>query len=195
MRFTNHRRESVIRCCTYSLLPAGTTYIIIIIYCYSLLLHAGTGWDGDIAIDPFDSNTAIHTTGQGVWISHDINQSDTGAPTHWTFADRNLEETVPLELVAAPPTHPDKAILLSALGDIDGFVHTDLDKPSSFGMFSPSCGTNQGLDVAWLAPTHVVRTVSVIYTCLSKIITEKSYRCSCVVWRVRSRFSRFRCYD
>ena len=54
------------------------------------LFSQGTGWNGDIAIDPFDSNTCIHTTGQGVWVSHDCAGAD---PTHWTFADRNLEQT------------------------------------------------------------------------------------------------------
>ncbi len=53
-----------------------------------------TGWMGDIAVDPFDNGHAMYVTGQGVWRTEDANAADTDKPTHWTFADRGLEETV-----------------------------------------------------------------------------------------------------
>lgn len=65
---------------------------------------------------------------------------------------------VPLDLIAPPSNHPTGAILLSALGDIDGFAHTDLDQPSASGMYNPSHGNAWTIDVAWLKPYFVVRT-------------------------------------
>lgn len=110
----------------------------------------GTGWMGDIALDPFNGSVCVHTTGQGVWTSLNVDASDVdaSAATNWTFADAGVEQTVPLELVAPPAgSGGANATLLSALGDIDGFVHTDVTAPSPYGMFFPPQGSNAGLDV------------------------------------------------
>jgi hypothetical protein len=32
------------------------------------------GWDGDVDIDPFDSNHAMHVTGQGTWATNDLTE-------------------------------------------------------------------------------------------------------------------------
>jgi hypothetical protein len=97
------------------------------------------GWMGCISIDPFNSNRALHNTGQGLWTTWDLTSADSGQKTHvrpshcpcfsveydtvisvqWNFTNTGLEETVPLELVS-PPTG---AEIVSALGDIDGFAH------------------------------------------------------------------------
>jgi hypothetical protein len=82
-------------------------------------------WMGDVEIDPFDSNHALFTTGYGVWASRNISDADSDRPVRWTFDDVGLEETVPLGLISPP----EGAHLLSALGDIDGFRHDDLDVP------------------------------------------------------------------
>ena len=112
------------------------------------------GWMGDVEIDPFDPGRALYITGQGIWSSDDVTAADTGAATHWIFADDGLEETVVLDL-ASPPAG---ALLLSGVGDIAGFRHDDLDVSPPAGMFSnPVFGNTTSLDFAELAPAIVVR--------------------------------------
>jgi hypothetical protein len=140
---------------------------------------SSSGWMGDVAIDPFDSAHMLHTTGQGLWTTRNGNALDPGRrgergeeeaagaasspsssaaaapPLTWSFTNRGLEQTAVLALVSPPaPGAP----LLSALGDIDGFVHLDLDLSPAQGMFSPSMGSTGGLDVAWRNPALVVRS-------------------------------------
>jgi hypothetical protein len=65
-----------------------------------------------------------------------------------------LEETVALDL-ASPPSGPP---LLSALGDVAGFRHDDLDRSPPGGMFSnPRFGNTTSIDFAELSPSIVAR--------------------------------------
>ncbi|HZU85595.1 MAG TPA: xyloglucanase [Polyangiaceae bacterium] len=115
---------------------------------------SSTGWMGDIDIDPFDAGHVFYVTGQGVWGSDDANAADSDKPTHWSFRDRGLEETVVAGLVSPPAGPP----LLSAVGDLGGFRHDDLNAPSSGGMFhDPIFGSGTGIDVAWQHPEIVAR--------------------------------------
>jgi photosystem II stability/assembly factor-like uncharacterized protein len=112
------------------------------------------GWDGDVDIDPFDSNHAMHVTGQGTWATNDLTAADTEKPTHWTFFDRGLEETV-VAALASPPVGPP---LLSGVLDICGFRHDSLDEPPARGMFEhPLCSGTTSIDFAELQPTLFAR--------------------------------------
>jgi photosystem II stability/assembly factor-like uncharacterized protein len=112
------------------------------------------GWLGDVEIDPFDSAHALFITGQGLWSSDDLTAADAGGAPTWTFADDGLEETVVLDL-ASPPTG---APLLSGVGDIGGFQHTDLDISPTGGMSAnPIFGNTTSLDFAESAPLIVAR--------------------------------------
>jgi hypothetical protein len=103
------------------------------------------GWMGDVEIDPFDSSHAMFITGQGLWSSDDVDAADTGAATHWTFADDGLEETVALDLASPPAGAP----LLTGVGDIGGFVHQDLTVSPASGMFdNPIFGNTNSIDFA-----------------------------------------------
>ena len=109
----------------------------------------GRGWMGDIDIDPFNPGRAMYVTGAGLWATNDATAADSDQPTHWTFLDRGLEETVIKGLVSPPAGPP----LLSAMGDLCGFRHDDLSEPSKDGMFdNPLCGSASGIDVAWSKP-------------------------------------------
>ncbi|HEX7599399.1 MAG TPA: carbohydrate-binding protein, partial [Polyangia bacterium] len=113
----------------------------------------GRGWMGDIDIDPFNPARAMYVTGQGIWASEDAAAADSDKPTHWTFLDRGLEETVVHGLVSPPAGPP----LLSVMGDLCGFRHDDLNQPSAGGMFdNPICGSGTGIDLAWGKPDLAV---------------------------------------
>ncbi len=123
-----------------------------------LLWHSSsvraTGWMGDVEIDPFNPARVLCITGQGIWSSEDITAADTGAATNWRFEDDGLEETVVLDLASPPAGAP----LLSAVGDIAGFRHDDLDVSPAGGMFSdPIFGNTTSLDFAEGAPEVVAR--------------------------------------
>lgn len=79
-------------------------------------------WLTDIKIDPFNPDFAVFNTGTGVFASTDL-QSD-----NRSFSDhcKGIEETVHLNVYA--PTKGD-IIALDIVGDLGGFVFTELDKP------------------------------------------------------------------
>ena len=115
---------------------------------------SATGWMGDIEIDPFNPDRVLYITGQGVWRSDDASAGDVAAPTHWSFDNDGLEETVALGLVSPP----EGARLLSAVGDIAGFRHDDFAVSPPGGMFdNPRFGNTTSLDFAEAQPAVVVR--------------------------------------
>jgi len=115
---------------------------------------SATGWMGDVEIDPFHPGRALYVTGQGIWWSDDVTSADMGAPTHWTFQDNGLEQTVLFGLISPPGG----ANLLSAVGDICGFRHDDLNVSPPTGMFgNPIFGNTTSLDFAESHPSLVVR--------------------------------------
>jgi photosystem II stability/assembly factor-like uncharacterized protein len=115
----------------------------------------GRGWMGDIDIDPFNPSRVMYVTGAGIWATEDATAADADKPTHWTFLDRGLEETV-IKGMVSPPSGPP---LLSVMADLCGFRHDDINAPSAGGMFdNPLCGSGSGIDIAWSKPDVVART-------------------------------------
>lgn len=111
-------------------------------------------WMSTVAIDPFDPDHALFVTGYGIWASRDLRRFDHGDPVHWWFQDRGLEETVPLALASPAEGAP----LLSAVGDLDGFRHDELDRaPLQFDA-PPRYSNGESIDVAGTAPQFVVRS-------------------------------------
>ncbi len=120
--------------------------------------HAGqpnyTGWMADVEIDPFNPSRILYVTGQGIWGSDDMSALDASMPMHWDFRSIGIEETAVLDL-ASPPSGPS---LWSAVGDIGGFRHDDVDATPAGGMFNNPVLTNtDSIDFAELAPTIVAR--------------------------------------
>jgi hypothetical protein len=112
-------------------------------------------WMSTVAIDPFDSNHLLFTTGYGIWATRNATEADAGGRTVWRFDDRGLEETVPLALISPP----EGAHLVSGLGDIDGFRHDDLDSSPAQGRFdAPGYKNTEWLDFAGRAPGVLVRS-------------------------------------
>jgi xyloglucan-specific exo-beta-1,4-glucanase len=141
--------------------PAGAGYLY-----FGQTFPSATGWMGHIAIDPFDSNRALYVTGQGIWGSDDVTEDDRDRPTHWSFRNHGLEETVALALASPPEGAP----LLSGVGDINGFRHDVLDTPPKDTFGPPVYANVHDLDFAGRAPSFVVRVGTHPYDPLPKLV-------------------------
>jgi hypothetical protein len=103
-------------------------------------------WAGSVEFDPQDPRAVWVTSGNGIFRTADID----AAPATWSFTVDGLEETVPLGL-ASRLARP----LVSAIGDYDGFLHTD---PALHGrIHEPQIGTTTGLAVAGARPDTMAR--------------------------------------
>ncbi|WP_031072915.1 RICIN domain-containing protein [Streptomyces sp. NRRL WC-3742] len=119
--------------------------------------YIGTGighWMGALAIDPFDSGHVLYGTGSGMWGSNDVTAADGGGATHWTIP-KGVEETATNGLIK-----PSGLPLVSALGDVSGFRHDDLTKPSAKVLAGPKFTTTTGIDFAQAKPEFSVRVGS-----------------------------------
>jgi photosystem II stability/assembly factor-like uncharacterized protein len=111
-------------------------------------------WLASIAIDPHDADRVWFVTGYGVWMSTDMRNADHDGSVHWQFQDRGLEETVALDLISPPQG----AHLLSAIGDLDGYKHDDLDvAPLQFAA-PPRYANGESIDFAQGKPALIVRS-------------------------------------
>ncbi|MFD8867562.1 xyloglucanase [Streptomyces sp. NPDC059590] len=112
------------------------------------------GWMTEaLEIDPFDSNRMMYGTGATVYGTENLSSWDSGGQIKITPMVRGLEETAVNDLASPPSGAP----LLSALGDIGGFRHTDLDAVPTKMFSSPSFTTTTSLDYAETNPNTVVR--------------------------------------
>ncbi|THU94834.1 Oligoxyloglucan reducing end-specific cellobiohydrolase [Dendrothele bispora CBS 962.96] len=112
------------------------------------------GWMMEaLAIDPFDSNHLLYGTGATIYGSRNLASWDTQRNfTIKSMAD-GIEETSVQGLIS-PPTGPS---LLSAVGDIGGFVHTSLTTPPAHDYLNPEWSTTVDMDFAGNKPTNIVR--------------------------------------
>jgi hypothetical protein len=117
------------------------------------------GWMTEsLEIDPFDSNRMMYGTGATLYGTENLTNWDSGGQFTVKPMVQGLEETAVNDL-AAPPSGG--AQLLSALGDIGGFRHTDPTKVPSMMFTSPSFTTTTSLDFAEANPNTVVRVANV----------------------------------
>jgi hypothetical protein len=117
----------------------------------------GTGnWPGSLLIDPFNSSHFLYGTGQTLWDTANLQVSDTGSGPSFSVGALGIEEASIGPLLS--PTAG--ASLVSGMGDIDGFVHTDLTVSPAIGMIGPSntktIGKTESLDFAQNVPLTVV---------------------------------------
>ncbi|MFJ8332313.1 cellulose binding domain-containing protein [Streptomyces sp. NPDC094437] len=112
------------------------------------------GWMTEsLEIDPFDSDRMMYGTGATLYGTENLTQWDSGGTFTVKPMVQGLEETAVNDL-AAPPSG---AQLLSALGDIGGFRHTDLTKVPAMMYTSPAFTSTTSLDFAESNPNTVVR--------------------------------------
>lgn len=116
------------------------------------------GWMTEaLEIDPFDSDRMMYGTGATVYGTEDLGQWDSGGKFTIEPMVQGLEETAVNDLASPPSGAP----LLSALGDIGGFRHTDLTKVPSMMFTSPNFTSSTSLDFAQKKPDTVVRVGNV----------------------------------
>lgn len=109
-------------------------------------------WAASIEFDPFDAKKVMVVSGNGLFVSTDIHAT----PAIWKFDDEGIEESVPLNLVSIPG-----GPVISAIGDYDGFRHSDVTQYSP--IHTPSIGTTWGLDYAARQPNVVARVGSAMF--------------------------------
>jgi len=109
------------------------------------------GWIEAVAIDPANRDRIMHVHGGGVC---ETTNASAGSPT-WSPKVNNLEETVTLHAIAAPPGAQYK--LINAGGDIGDWVITDLNtRPTRAPM--PGWSNGNAVDMAWNDPGYIVAT-------------------------------------
>jgi len=114
-------------------------------------------WIADVKIDPFNSDRVYHVGGGGLYSCYNL----TSAKPSWEFRSAGIEETAFASVGTVISSPPSGARLLSALGDIGGFAHRDLDvSPPDEDYFNPVYGMNSSVDFAGLNPAILVRTHS-----------------------------------
>lgn len=110
-------------------------------------------WAGCIEFDPFSTSKVWVTSGNGVFRNDAIETSGT-----WNAMVKDLEETVPLDMVSIPG-----GPIVSAIGDYDGFKQTN---PVAYGtQHTPAMGTTSGIAYAAGNTSRLVRVgASIHYT-------------------------------
>lgn len=112
------------------------------------------GWMiGNISIDPFNSDRMFYGTGATVYGTTNLTDIDSGGKVNLSVYTEGIEQTA-VQTLISPVSG--SAHLVSAMGDVGGFVHTDLDSTPSMMMLSPFLG-NTSMDYAELNPTKYVR--------------------------------------
>ncbi|MBP7792586.1 MAG: hypothetical protein KA120_05930 [Candidatus Goldbacteria bacterium] len=106
-------------------------------------------WISDVKINPCDAGNVIWVTGYGIWETFDF----FGKKITWHFNDNGIEETVPMQIISPPKI---KTRLISVMGDIDGFVHVNLNK-SPEKRHTPVKKTTLAIDYAGLNPDVLVK--------------------------------------
>lgn len=112
------------------------------------------GWMvGDVEIDPFDSNHVTWQDGATVFGVHDMTNLEQGKKIKVQVEAQGIEETAALDLITPPSGYVQ---LISATGDVGGFVHTDITKSPNM-MTNPTISNCASLDYAELNPNMIVR--------------------------------------
>jgi xyloglucan-specific exo-beta-1,4-glucanase len=112
------------------------------------------GWmNASVEIDPHNSDRLMYGTGATIYGTTNLTNWDAGDQITITPMVEGLEETAVLDLISPPSGAP----LISGLGDVGGFRHTNLDAVPSSMFTQPIFTTTSSLDYAELEPNVIVR--------------------------------------
>jgi hypothetical protein len=107
-----------------------------------------------LEIDPFNSNRFMYGTGATIYGSTNLTNWDAGTQITIRPMATGLEETAVLDLISPPTGAP----LVSGLGDIAGFRHTNLDAVPSAMFTAPTFSSTTSLDYAERNAAIMVRS-------------------------------------
>ncbi|MFL6144593.1 MAG: cellulose binding domain-containing protein [Labedaea sp.] len=111
------------------------------------------GWMNDgVEIDPFNSNRMMYGTGATLYGTTNLSNWDSGGQFTIKPMAAGLEETAVLDLISPPAGAP----LISGLGDIGGFRHTNLDAVPATMFTAPNFTSTTSLDYAERTPSVMV---------------------------------------
>ncbi|MGC1785060.1 MAG: hypothetical protein WA708_21275 [Acidobacteriaceae bacterium] len=114
-------------------------------------------WMSGLLIDPTNPEHLMYGTGATIYGTYNVSAADGGTSPTWSVEAKGIEETAVLALIS--PTAG--AHLLSGVGDIGGFVHTDFTVSPQAGMYTNPVATSVGsLDWAGQNPSFIVRAQS-----------------------------------
>lgn len=113
---------------------------------YKWINNKAIHWCGAIVLDPTDSDRIFLTSGNGVFSCDNIWDE---LPQYYFHPD-GIEEVVALDMVSVPGGDE-----YSAIGDYDGFIHTDLTKPGQ--QYEPNIGSTSAIAYCPAAPEYMVR--------------------------------------
>ena len=112
------------------------------------------GWMTEsVEIDPHNSDRLLYGTGATIYGTENLTAWDRGQQVTIRPMVAGLEETSVQDLVSPPSGAP----LISALGDLGGFRHTNLNAVPPMMFQSPFFTTTTSIDYAELNPNVVVR--------------------------------------
>jgi len=119
------------------------------------------GWmTGGVHIDPFDGNRMFYGTGATLYGTTNLGDWDDPAKTiDIEVMAAGIEETAVLDLAVVPLATG--SLLLSGLGDVGGYAHSDLGKVPGKLFLQPTFITTSSIDFAEQNPKQVVRVGSV----------------------------------
>ena len=109
-------------------------------------------WAGPLDINPFNNKQAWVTSGNGIFMTDDI----TAKVPVWKFQSRGIEETVPLDIVSISG-----GPLVTAIGDYDGAVYTDIN--ASAQRHTPTVGSTETMAFAPLSGSLLRTGVITVY--------------------------------
>jgi hypothetical protein len=118
------------------------------------------GWMMEgLKIDPFNANRMMYGTGETLYGTTNLSAWDTGGTVNISSMATGMEQTSVLSL-ASPSSGT--AHLFSAVGDVGGWRHDNLDASPSMvaGYTIPDSGTMTSIDYAELSPSFLVRVGS-----------------------------------
>ncbi|MGH9918868.1 MAG: WD40/YVTN/BNR-like repeat-containing protein, partial [Nitrososphaerales archaeon] len=114
-------------------------------------------WVTALAIDPFNADHAMYSTGGMLWATTNLTTAAPSANStgivDWTIGASGIEETA-VEGLWAPPSG--ETILLSSIGDVYGFAHQNLTAAPQANFTNPAA-TPTSMDFEQNTPTTVVR--------------------------------------
>ena len=112
------------------------------------------GWMNEsVEIDPFNSDHLLYGTGATLYGTSNLTAWDSGGTINIAPVVKGFEETAALDLISPPTGAP----LISGLGDVGGFRHTDLDAVPAKTFTQPYFTTTSSLDYAERNASVVVR--------------------------------------